>query len=155
MTASLRTDYDAFLHSSVGDDVNGLPLTLLTVLARLGIDPWEEAAELASLPAERALQRLAARLESMPQAPASPADTVSIAGRLIELLHRTPAPAPVKRDALLDTAVHPKVLKPAKEINPAIYYLIGILFMLLSQWALTRGQGQQPMDTRISVDSRK
>ena len=70
-----------------------MPVTLLSVLARLGIDPWEEAADLAHLPLEPALQRLSSRLEAMPTGrPASAADTVNIAMRLIALLHRAPAP---------------------------------------------------------------
>ena len=66
MTATLRTDFDAFLFAPIGEDTNGMPLTLLSVLARLGIDPWEEAADLAHLPLEPALQRLSSRLEAMP-----------------------------------------------------------------------------------------
>jgi hypothetical protein len=155
MTATLRTDFDAFLYSSVGDDANGLPLTLLTVLARLGVDPWDEAADLASLPTEPALQRLAARLESMPNGPASAADTVTLATRLIKLLHRAPAPAPARKGALLEEPVHIKVVKQAKEINPAIYYVIGIIVLLISQWAVTSRHAQPSMDTTISVDPRK
>jgi hypothetical protein len=138
MTASLRTDYDAFLYSFVGDDANGVPLTLLTVLARLGLDPWEEAADLASLSTETAMQRLASRLETMPHAPASASDTVDIASRLIKLLHRASPAAPARRDALLEPTVPIKVERQAKEINPAIYFLIGIIVLLISQWALTR-----------------
>jgi hypothetical protein len=157
MTASLRTDYDAFLYSTVGDDANGHPLTLLTVLARLGVDPWEEAADLASLPTEPAMQRLAARLESMPNGPASAADTVNIVSRLIELLHRAavPVPAAARKDSLLEIPVHVKVVKQAKAINPAVYYLVGILFLLITQWAVTSRHGQPSMDTSISVDPRK
>ena len=33
MTATLRTDFDAFLFASIGEDTNGMPLTLLSVLA--------------------------------------------------------------------------------------------------------------------------
>jgi hypothetical protein len=157
MPATLRTDFDAFLHSSVGEDANGLPLTLLTVLARLDVDPWEEAADLASLPTEPAMQRLTARLEAMPNGPATAADTVNIASRLIKLLHRAPAPAPApaRKDSLLETPVHMKVVKQAKEIKPSIYFLIGILIILISQWALTSRPDQPPMDTSISVDPRK
>ena len=90
MTATLRTDFDEFLFAPVGEDANGMPLTLLTVLARLGVDPWEEAADLAHLSLEPAMQRLASRLEAMPNGPASAADTVTIATRLIALLHRAP-----------------------------------------------------------------
>ena len=88
----LRKDFDEFLFAPVGVDASGMPLTLLSLLARLGIDPWEEAAELAHLSREPAMQRLASRLEAMPNGPASAADTVNIATRLIALLHRAPLP---------------------------------------------------------------
>jgi hypothetical protein len=82
---------------------------------------------------------------------------VNLSTRLIELLHRAPAPtpAPARKNSLLEAAQPTKVEKQAKAINPAIYYLIGILFMLISQWALTSRQGETSMDTSISTDSRK
>ena len=137
MTATLRTDFDAFLFASIGEDANGLPLTLLTVLARLGVDPWQEAAELAALPIEPAMQRLVARLEATPNGPASATDTVNLAGRLIKLLHRpaaaAPAPPPARKDAA-ETPLHVKVVRQAKAVSPAIYVLIGLIVMLIATW---------------------
>ena len=154
MTAALRNDFDAFLYAPVGDDANGFPVTMLTVLARLGIDPWEEAEALAALPTESALQRLAARLEAMPNAPASAAATVDVASRLIKLLHRPKAaPAPAQPTVPQETPLHVKVVRQAKDVPPAIYYLIGLLFMLAAHLALTRKDDQPPMDTSIAVDS--
>ena len=34
-----------FLFAEVGIELNGSPLTILSILARLGQDPWVEAAE--------------------------------------------------------------------------------------------------------------
>jgi hypothetical protein len=137
MTATLRTDFDAFLFASIGEDANGLPLTLLTVLARLGVDPWQEAEDLAALPIEPAMQRLVARLEATPNGPASATDTVNVANRLIKLLHRPPARAPAPAAALKgaeETPLHVKVVKQAKAVNPAIYVLIGLIVMLIATW---------------------
>src|SRR4249920_1733336 len=118
MTATLRTDFDAFLFAPIGEDTNGMPLTLLSVLARLGIDPWEEAADLAHLALEPALQRLSSRLEAMPAGrPATAADTVNIATRLIALLHRPPTPkasAPDPRSPL-------KLVEKSAGVKVAIY----------------------------------
>jgi hypothetical protein len=134
MTATLRTDYDAFLFAPIGEDTSGMPLTLLSVLARLGIDPWEEAADLAQLPLEPALQRLCSRLEAMPAGrPASAADTVDIATRLMALLHRAPArkaPAPESFPQL-------KVSAQSRGVKLAIYCLIGMILMLVGQWAMS------------------
>ena len=131
MTATLRKDFDEFLFAPVGEDASGMPLTLLTVLARLGVDPWEEAADLAHLPLEPAMQRLASRLEAMPNAPATAADTVTIATRLIALLHR----APPRKIALPEAPLLRKVVKEAKGINLATYILVGVIVLLLFQCA--------------------
>ena len=140
MTATLRTDFDAFLFAPIGDDTNGMPLTLLSVLARLGIDPWEEAADLAQLPLEPALQRLTSRLEAAPNSrPASPADTVNIATRLIALLHRAPprkesAPAPLPTLPTLPTM---KLAAQSRGVRLAIYCLIGVLCIFVGQWLMS------------------
>ena len=151
MTATLRKDFDEFLFAPVGKDSDGTPVNLLTVLARLGVDPWEEASDLAHLSREPAMQRLASRLEAMPNGPASAADTVTIATRLIALLHRVPtrtAPSP-------DVPLQAKVLKQSKSISPAFYCLLGLIFMLVAQCALTTSHGPAPMDTTIVSDTRE
>ncbi len=155
MTATLRTDFDAFLFAPIGDDTNGMPLTLLSVLARLGIDPWEEAADLAQLPLEPALQRLTSRLEAAPNSrPASPADTVNIATRLIALLHRAPprkesAPAPLPTLPTLPTM---KLAAQSRGVRLAIYCLIGVLCIFVGQWLMSDRLAPAPMDTTVIPD---
>ena len=39
-----NSDLNAFLFADVGTEMNGSALTMLSVLARLGQDPWAEAA---------------------------------------------------------------------------------------------------------------
>jgi len=151
MPTMLRKDFDEFLFAPAGQDPDGMPVTLLTVLARLGVDPWEEAADLAHLSRETALQRLAARLEAMPNGPASAADTVNVATRLISLLHRVPArkaplpevppltegPEPPKAELPPRAEPPPGAEPPSKRSNWAIYWLIGLICMLVAQWALS------------------
>jgi hypothetical protein len=36
-------EFDNFLYASIGADRNGMPLSVLSALARLDLDPWEEA----------------------------------------------------------------------------------------------------------------
>jgi len=151
MSATLRKDFDEFLFASVGNDANGNPVTLLTVLARLGVDPWEEAADLAHLSREPAMQRLASRLEAIPNGPASPADTVNIATRLIALLHRSPPRKAASPEAPRSEAPQPPIaLKPSKKFNVAIYWLAGLLLLLVAQWALSSRPAQPAMDTTIT-----
>ena len=65
-----------------------MPLSVLSALARLDIDPWEEAAELSELPKFSAAQRLAALIVQLPGGRWTQADSKTIADRLIELLPR-------------------------------------------------------------------
>ena len=66
MTETLNRDFDEFLFSPVGTDISGMPLTVISVLARLDLDPWAEAAALVRLPFEPATQRLAAHIAVLP-----------------------------------------------------------------------------------------
>jgi hypothetical protein len=43
-----------------------MPLSVLSALARLNLDPWHEAAELSDLPKDTAAQRLAALIALLP-----------------------------------------------------------------------------------------
>ena len=66
-----------------------MPLSVLSALARLNVDPWKEAAELSELPTDAATQRLASLIARLPRGRWAQADSGAIADRLIELLpHR-------------------------------------------------------------------
>ena len=143
----LRKDFDEFLFSPVGHESDGTPVTLLTVLARLGVDPWQEAADLALLSREPAMQRLASRLEAMPNGPPTAAETVSIVTRLITLLHR----APLRKAASHEALPLPAALKLPKGGKLAIYCLLGLVFVLVAEWVVTSRPAQRPMDTTITV----
>jgi hypothetical protein len=41
----LGSEFDDFLYASIGEDSNGVLLSVLSALARLDVDPWEEAAK--------------------------------------------------------------------------------------------------------------
>jgi hypothetical protein len=133
MAAPLPTDFDAFLLAPIGEDVNGLPLTLLSLLARLDVDPWEEAASLALLPPESAALRLTSLLATPAGGPVPQADPSTIATRLVTLLHRAPKPrVPI---ATAPVSLASSFLSKGG-IKPAIYWLIAVILLLLCQWAL-------------------
>ena len=58
----LESELDPFLYAFVGEDRYGSAVTVVSALARLGLDPWNEAAELASLGRELARARLVSEL---------------------------------------------------------------------------------------------
>jgi hypothetical protein len=82
-----RPEFDDFLYAAIGADRNEMPLTVLSALSRLSVDPWEEAAELSELPKETAAHRLAPLIASLPGGRWAQ-DANAIAVRLIELLPR-------------------------------------------------------------------
>lgn len=50
--------FDKFLQLHVGDDRNGVSVSVLSMLARLGVDPRREASDLAAMPEASARKRL-------------------------------------------------------------------------------------------------
>ncbi len=79
----------AFLYAEVGTEPNGSTLTMLSVLARLGNDPWAQAANWASMPRTAAIDDLSKSIAQMPLAPAALVSSHDIAARLVEFLPGT------------------------------------------------------------------
>jgi len=91
--SQFRPEFSEFLFSPVGDDGNGMLLSVLSALARLNVDPWQEAAELAKLPRETAIQRLAVLLSTLPDGVPGHQNHRAIAAALIALLPASGAPS--------------------------------------------------------------
>jgi hypothetical protein len=81
-----NSDLNSFLFADVGTELNGSSLTMLSVLARLGKDPWAEAAKWTNLPKAAAIDCLARSIGEMPLAPGTLANISATASRLILLL---------------------------------------------------------------------
>jgi hypothetical protein len=91
-TSSLGLEFNSFLFASIDEDAAEAPLSVVSALARLDLDPWQEAAELSQLPRETAIQRLGALLTALPGGPPEHSDSRTIALRLIALLPRSAGP---------------------------------------------------------------
>jgi hypothetical protein len=85
-----RSGLNNFLFAAVGNEPNGMTLSLVSVFARLGNDPWGEAARLAGLPKAEAIDSLARTIANMPRSGWTLPDAVAIATRLIPLLPNRP-----------------------------------------------------------------
>jgi hypothetical protein len=81
-----NSDLNAFLFADVGTELNGSALTILSVLARLGQDPWAEAARWAKMPKAAAIDSLAQSIGKMPLSSQALAETFATASSLIQLL---------------------------------------------------------------------
>ena len=87
------SDYDAFLYAQVGEDRTGAAVTVLSALARLNLEPWTEARELARLGREDAQVRLTTHFELITDIPALALASEGRAAKLVSLL---PKPAPLR-----------------------------------------------------------
>src|SRR5881628_1971293 len=93
----LRPDLDQFLFATVGDEIDGIPLRVISVLTRLGLDPWKEADRLSSLSTPEAVEQLARLTAELPGMSRPLSEAREIADRLVGLLpqhdrHPTSAP---------------------------------------------------------------
>jgi hypothetical protein len=126
--SKLPSTYNDFLYAPVGDDSNGALLTVLSVLARQNLDPWEEAADLSRLPRAAAAQRLISMIAASP-GQSSTANQTAVADRLIALLPDRKASA----DGAVNVLPGAAVCRPRPAVNLTVI-AIYIGMMLLSQW---------------------
>ncbi len=63
-----------------------MALSVMSALARLGVDPWEQAAQLSALPQGVAASTLAPMIARLPGGHWGAAEAKSIAARLVALL---------------------------------------------------------------------
>jgi hypothetical protein len=84
--APMLPEFDSFLFASVGEEVDGVPLSVLSALSRLDLDPRDEAARLAHLTKEAAADQLASMIARLSDRRWSLSQVREIAGRLIERL---------------------------------------------------------------------
>lgn len=88
-------EFDDFLFAPIGDTADQMPLSVLSALTRLNLDPWGEASELSKLPQDKAIRRLAGLIALLPALPSGKIDSAVAATRLVALL-----PPPTRSIAL-------------------------------------------------------
>ncbi len=143
-TPRLGSEFNDFLFALVGEDRNGMPLSVVSVLARMELDPWVEAAALAKLPAEAAAQKLAAWLDALPDPTLKPASPDTRAAHLIGLLPRLKtrdSPPPV-------VATGAVVAAPPWSLTKVIVVAIYIVLSLGFQFFIARREppaGPEPI----------
>jgi hypothetical protein len=130
--SSLGSEFDNFLLAPIGEDNNGMVLSVLSALARLDVDPWEEAATLARLPGNTATRKLALLIAALLDGPSARPNCGTIAARLISLLpRRVGSDVP---SSLTLPGIGPVTKSPV--VRYLIVYVIFTFFMLACQWLL-------------------
>jgi len=104
----LGSEFDAFPFAPIGEDRNGMLVSVVSALARLNVDPWQEATQLAGLPGDTATRRLASLIATLPDQPSAHLDASSIAARLVSLLPPRGGSDIAPRPALVIRRVRPR-----------------------------------------------
>lgn len=136
--STLPSAYDAFLYAAVGESINGAPLTVLSVLARQNVDPWEEAADLSRMPRDTAARKLNSMITVSAGQPSSD-DRAALAGRLIALLPHCIAAVNGTPKASEREAAVPRSPQVVNWMVITIY--IGVI--VLTQW-MAAGNFEKP-----------
>jgi hypothetical protein len=149
---SIGLEFQPFLYAQIGDDANGVPLSVISALARRNIDPWEQAARWSRVTPRSAIKELAELIAALPLAPeplqnghAAPAAVPDeIATRLVALLpnqRNSPAGAPAAAATLsLELATHPVITKRVRII------IFCVISGLLGQWLFSELNNSSPLD---------
>ena len=124
-----KSEFDPFLYAQVGEERNGMLLSMLSALARLDVDPWQEAATLTKMPAHDATLRLTSLLSSLPSDAATLLAPSTVL-RLIALLPQEPLRDRRPRKTSVSVT--------ARYWMVAFYFLMAFVLMFAEQFAEDR-----------------
>lgn len=131
---SLGSEFDDFLSAPIDEEGNEMLLSVVSALARLDLDPWQEATKLAGLPGEAATTRLASLIAALPDGPSAHRDSRSIAARLIALLPNGASSSVAAGTMMIGAG-------EATKIRAGIYmYAVFIVVMLAAQGIVANRQ---------------
>ena len=81
-----HSGFEDFLFAPIWEEDDGSVLSILSAFARLGLDPWGEAARLAALPKEKAASALTVILTRLPTAALPRVTDPAVIRGLVDLL---------------------------------------------------------------------
>ena len=146
----LGSEFNAFLFSPIGEDRNGMPLSVVSLLARRDLDPWQEAASLAAMSAEAATRRLDSLIRTLPDQPLTLPDSRTIATRLTALLPRWTDPKirpPQKQAKAADAAAGST---RRRIIVVAMILVISTMLLVGAQFAMSH---KEPPTQPVAADA--
>ena len=117
--------FDDFLSAPIGEERNG-QVSVISMFGRLGIDPWQEAFDLAELSKPAAIRRLASSIDALalPMEPTTESGAIA-AVVIARLPRRIAAPAA--------TGVLAAGVERAKAVKPWVAILVAGIVLLLVQ----------------------
>jgi hypothetical protein len=132
----LPAQFDDFLFAQIGEDGNGI-LSVISALARLDLDPWQEAANLAQLPKATAARRLASLIAKLPGLPLAQRDIAAAASRLIARLPHLAGSPVAATKTLLGAGVS---VGTAIRANPFSYVWVALAVLMLGGLSMAVSQ---------------
>jgi hypothetical protein len=124
LSTAPKRAYENFLFATIGEDAKGVPVTVLSVMARADLDPWSEATSLAFMPRGMAANRLTDIIRGLSDIPAEQT-TPENAARLVALL-----PNAIQSDVIAQ-------VMPEKNIRLLAWsfsLLIVVIASIIIQW---------------------
>jgi hypothetical protein len=123
--STLNARYEDFLYAPVCEDVNGTRLSVLSALARMNVDPWDEATRLAAMPKAIAENTLLSILDLVSGKNWKSPEAAAIAARLVRLLPQSGEAAAMPGGSANAAAGNAKVLDLRKS-----YWWVWVCFAL-------------------------
>ena len=130
--APMLPEFDAFLFASVGEELDGMPLSVLSALSRLGLEPRAEAARLAHLTRDAAAEQLATMITRLSDRRWSQSEALRIANGLIERLHTGNDAGKAPRRASGTESMHGFKMPSLSSLALVLAMLVGLLAGYLS-----------------------
>ena len=143
-------EFDDFLFASIGEEENGMALSVMSAFARRNVDPWEEAARLSRLPRNVATRELCAIIAELPPG-ASRASPRSIAERLM-----APLPFSAGSGGSSGTAPGRAALTRRQTVRTAVVLLFLLVWMVFAAIAQQLASLEQvPAPTSDAIGQRE
>jgi hypothetical protein len=136
-------EFDDFLGASIGEDRNGTGLSVLSALARLDVDPWQEATSLARMPREAATARLTELIDALPRAPTDAIPSRTSAADLVALLPKHKAAPNVRPSDSVFAATGLRET-PVLIALSAFAVMMLIVYTISGHYSLSPGNGANP-----------
>jgi hypothetical protein len=140
----LGSEFDNFLFARIGEDQNGLTLSVVSLLARMNLDPWEQAGILATLPAQAAAKCLSRSLDSLTDPLLRQAIGETTVQRLLALLPRRMPAAVSEPLASLSAMVSPQPGARIRVIISIVFIAATIILVGVQMFATRRFAPSQP-----------
>jgi hypothetical protein len=128
-------EFDEFLCASIGEEKNGMALSVMSAFARRNVDPWQEAARLSQLPRDVATRELCSMIAEVSLGAPGRASPRAIAERLMAPLPRSHGSAASPRKTLFGRTA----LTRRETVRTAVVLLFLLFWLVLAAIGLRSG----------------